>query len=300
MIQLINKYIKNLINKDLNIFQEQVFIYLESGNEFIYKNLSNLEVSRLSQSLYKNIVTSKRKIVNRGEYYHELRMPDGDLGYAVLDKSVRLFRMPNIFAKLSDCRLKEDFQLNSNLNLNEYHNNLLKVQYCFYKEDSLFLIINKIGKNSLGLVVKPSDIYFLNSEFENIQINIEEGQKLFKNSHFEGEYIVKDTKYNAMLLSYLENTNNYRVRYKGKNLWVQLREKDINQEHTFTELFKKLETDSSYLENIDNIISIKNKVQEIKNIEKKNKEFKNLVYKNLLIEEDIKSFIPLKEKGELN
>lgn len=63
MIKLINKYIKNLINKDLNIFQEQVFIYLESGNEFIYKNLSNLEVSRLSQSLYKNIVISKRKLL---------------------------------------------------------------------------------------------------------------------------------------------------------------------------------------------------------------------------------------------
>lgn len=300
MIPLINKYIKNLINKNLSIFQEQIYIYLESGNQFIYKNLEKLEISRLSQSLYKKIVISERKVVSKGEYYHEILMPDGDLGYAKLDKSIQLYRMPNIFVKLTDFKLKEQIQLNSTLKLEDYQNNLLKVQYCFYKEDSMYLILNKIGKNSIGIVVEPSDVYFLNSEFENIHLNIEEGHRLFKNSHLEGEYIVTDKKSNVTLLSYLENTNNYRVKYKGKNLWVQLPGNYITLEHTMTELFEKLEEDYSYLENIDNIISIKEKIREINNTEKNYKEFKDLVYNNLLIEEDIKAFIPLKEKGELN
>lgn len=294
MVQLFNKYITNLINKELKLFQDEIYLYLESGNQFIYKDIANLEVCRLSQSLYKDIVISESKVTNKGEYYHKLRMPNGEIGYGVLDKSIRLFRMPNIFVKLTDYKLRENFQLEDKLNLNDYRKNLLKVQYCFMKDNILYLIINKIGKNSLGLVVNHSDVYFLNNEYESINISLEKGQKMYVNSSFEGEFVVADNQYEVKLIGFLESTNEYRVKYKNKKLWVKLNDLDISRELIFMELFKNLEKNPDYLENIDNIISIKHRINDIKNHERQNKEFKNSIYRNLLIEEDANALIQLK------
>lgn len=296
MIVLINEYVTNLINKNLDIFRDKTFLFLEEENQFIYSDISSKAVSGLSQSLHQKIIKSHQITVKNGIYYHKIEMPTGELGYTSLDDSIRLYRLPNLFAKIKSADIDASIQFQENINLTEYDDKLLKIYYAFKQHDKLHLIINKIGAKTLGLVVNISDVNFLNNEFEDIQVTLMPGSKLYKTSQFNEEVLTIQKEAEVKIISYLEGTDKYRIRYKGTNYWVEYDHFPIDEKIVVGKLIEELSGNEEALELLDNVRSINDNIHNLKDIEREYENFKNSVYKNLRFDNDF-SMLVHKDNG---
>lgn len=257
---------------DLLIDVPKKYYFNEQKNKFIYSSLKNEEVIGLSNNLNGKIIEVKKQRLFNKKSMSYINTENQEIGWVNLVDSIRIYRLPNLQGKYSDCN-----KIKSNDLSEEWKDRMIKASYIYFENNNPFLLISKVGSED-HQSIPLKDFHKANTPTEVLEIELETGMPLYKDSRFSRIERCLEEETKCKVIIYFEELNELRVQLNGKNFWVK-------KVHNFNRVSSNHENVNYEL--IDMIVYIKklNKVNKAI-IQNQNNRLKN-IESNITISSDL-------------
>lgn len=253
----------NITENDLLINVPKKYYFNERNAKFIYSNLSNEEVTGLSNNLKGMIIEVKKEKLFNKKTMSYIRMDNQDIGWIELENSIRIYRLPNIQGKYKKQKNLVSDDINDILT-----DRIVKARYIYFQDSSPFLVINKVGTEEYRSI-SITDFYRANTPMKILEIKLEKGTELYRDSEFIHIEKILEQDANCKVVIYFENLNELRIQLKNEYYWVKKEHNIVVDVFEFSNINYELIDMIVYIKKMNKINKsiIQNKNNRLNNIE---------------------------------
>jgi len=281
----------SIFEDDFKINQTKLYLCRELNTKLIYESLQTLKIVGIAGSINGKVVeVISHKIKDKKDYY-KISIDESVIGWIALENSPRIYRIPKVTGKVV-----EDVSIslgNIRYELNDLVHKILEARYFFQIEEDNYLLVNRVSnrENTIPVLIEQFYKYILPKQ--EIYINVEVGEPLYKSSADEELYKTAEEAGTFKVIGFYEGLDKIKIKYENKTCWINKKLELKNKKENEISEIKSLEF-------IDQIMYLKTKsyLQKLK-LDSQERRIQK-IKENIAISNDLQKIYLTKYLGDSN